>query len=214
MGCGKPLIISEKHLCVNCLTELPFTDYENYPNNPLEKLFRGRVPLVYASATLFYQKRGAVQQLIHQLKYKGNQNIGRFIAQLTIGQLLHTQRFTVPDAIVEVPLHPQKIKKRGYNQLDTFAQTLAEHYHIPVLNNVLVKTQNTESQTKKGKWNRFAGIEEKFELVNTVAISNKHLLLVDDVITTGATIEACALELFKAQNVSLSIVCMSMSSHL
>lgn len=210
--CGTILHKGENYICINCRSELPFTDYEAYPKNPIEKLFRGRIPLQYASATLFYRKKGVVQKLIQQLKYKDNPSVGEFIAQLTLDKLEHSNRFTVPDAIVEVPLHPKKLKKRGYNQLDLFAKVLAQHYTIPIFHDVLVKTQNTQSQTKKSKWHRLAKLEEKFMLKDSQKIEGKHLLLVDDVITTGATLEACGLELLKAPNIRLSIISMSISS--
>ena len=211
VNCGVILHQSERHLCLNCCAELPFTDFENYPQNPMEKLFRGRIALQFASATFYYRKSSIIQKLIHALKYNKNQQIGSFISQFTIEKLSKTNRFVVPDAIIEVPLHPNKLKIRGYNQLDTFAQELSKHYNIPILQDVLIKTQHTESQTQKSKWSRLARLEEKFLLQSPQKIQEKHLLLVDDVITTGATIEACALELLKAQKVTLSVICMSIA---
>ena len=204
-GCGSDLLNIESRLCIRCLTSLPETNFEIHPNNPVEKDFWGRIPITNASAHLYFTKESLVQHLMHQLKYKGNKELGLQLGRLMGNALKLADRFKGIDILIPLPLFPSKEKKRGYNQATVLCDGIAEILNIPVLDNVITRPQHTETQTKKGRIERWRNIEGKFQLVDPSEIQNKHVLLVDDVVTTGATLEACGIELLKAANVQLSI---------
>jgi len=211
--CGSHLVAYENIICVACEHRLPFTEFTNFKDNPFEKKFWGRIPLQSASSLLFFRKNGNTQKLIHQLKYHGNQEIGTYFGILMGIELKKSTRFQNLDGIVMVPLHPVKLKTRGYNQLSYFSNQISLDLNIPIINDVLIKVSQTESQTKKDRLHRFTKLNEKFHGKNLEKISNKHILLIDDVLTTGATLEACALELLKGNNVKISIVTMAIPDH-
>ncbi len=211
-GCGSDLLNIESRLCIRCLSNLPDTNFEIHANNPVEKVFWGRLPVVNASAHLYFTKESLVQQLMHQLKYRGNKELGVQLGRIMGNALLNSNRFTDIDALIPLPLFPSKEKKRGYNQAKVLCDGMAEILCIPVLSNVITRPQHTETQTKKGRIERWKNIEGKFRLVDAEAIRNKHLLVVDDVITTGATLEACGTELLSAENVKLSIATLCIAS--
>lgn len=205
LHCGNHLTIHEDFLCMHCDLLMPYTEYTDWKNNPLEKTFLGRIPVEEATALLFFRKQGITQHLIHLLKYKGVETIGKYIGDILGKRLVESQRFKTLDGIIFVPLHPKKQQQRGYNQLSLFAESLAGHLNIPLINDVLIKVKISETQTHKNRSNRFEKLNEKFQIINPERIHGKHLLLVDDVITTGATLEACANELLKAGNIKISI---------
>lgn len=204
-GCGSDLLNIESCLCIRCIASLPETNFEIHPNNPVEKDFWGRVQIASASAHLYFTKESLVQHLMHQLKYKGNKELGLQLGRLMGNGLKSADRFKTIDALIPLPLFPSKEKKRGYNQATVLCDGIAEILNVPVLNNVVTRPQHTETQTKKGRIERWRNIEGKFQLIDPSKIQGKHILLVDDVVTTGATLEACANELSKADNVKLSI---------
>src|SRR6185503_4119198 len=211
-GCGSDLLNIESRLCIRCLASLPETNFEFHPNNPVEKGFWGRLPIVSGSAHLYFTKESLVQHLMHQLKYRGNKELGVQLGRIMGNALRSSDRFTNIDALIPLPLFPSKEKKRGYNQATVLCNGIAEILNLPVLSNVILRPQHTETQTKKGRIERWKNIEGKFQLIAPEAIQNKHLLLVDDVVTTGATLEACANELSVAENVSLSIATLCIAS--
>lgn len=211
--CGTHLIKQERHICLECGIQLPFTEFTEFENNPFEKLFRGRIPIQAATSLLYFRKNGNTQKLIHELKYRGNQDIGKYFGKILGNQIKNSERFKNPDGIIMVPLHPNKLKIRGYNQLTKFAYQLAEELNIPVFEDVLVKVNQTASQTKKNKLSRFDKLNEKFQSQNLDLIEGKHILLIDDVLTTGATLEACANEILKAKNVKISMVTIAVPDH-
>jgi ComF family protein len=149
---------------------------------------------------------------MHQLKYKGNKDLGLQLGRLMGNALKNASRFNEIEALVPLPLFPSKEKRRGYNQATVLCEGMAEILSIPILNKVITRPQHTETQTKKGRIERWKNIEGKFQLVDPVAIQNKHLLLVDDIVTTGATLEACGNELLIAKNVKLSVATLCMAS--
>lgn len=149
---------------------------------------------------------------MHQLKYRGNKDLGLQLGRLMGISIAESGRFDDIDALIPLPLFPSKEKKRGYNQATVLCNGMAETLSVPVLNNIIVRPQHTDTQTKKGRIERWKNIEGKFELVNSAAIQNKHLLLIDDVVTTGATLESCGNELLKADNVRLSIATLCQAS--
>jgi ComF family protein len=211
-GCGSDLLNEESLICIRCIADLPETNFQAHINNPVEKIFWGRLPLVSAAAGYYFKKESLMQQLIHQFKYKGNKDLGLQLGRMLGKYLAQSDRFNA-DALVPLPLFPVKERKRGYNQATVLCEGMAEIMKIPVLKNAVIRPQHTETQTKKGRVERWKNMEGKFVLQNTTVISNKHLLLVDDVITTGATLEACGMELLKGENVRLSVAALCIASN-
>lgn len=162
------------------------------------------MPLENATAQYYFTKESLIQNLMHQVKYKRNKELGLQLGRLMGNSIVRSNRFNV-DAVIPLPLFPAKEKRRGYNQSMLLCEGMAATMNIPVLNDVIVRPQFTETQTKKGRVERWVNMEGKFVLVKPEAIRNKHILLIDDVITTGATLESCGTELLKAGNIHLSI---------
>ncbi|HEX6845322.1 MAG TPA: ComF family protein [Chitinophagaceae bacterium] len=211
-GCGSDLLNIESRLCIRCLASLPETNFEIYPNNPVEKDFWGRLPLLHASAHLYFTKESLVQHLMHQLKYKGNKDLGLQLGRLMGNALKNAARFNEIDVLIPLPLFPSKEKKRGYNQANILCEGISEILSLPVLTNVISRPQHTETQTSKGRIERWKNIEGKFQLIDPAPVQNKHILLVDDVVTTGATLEACGNEILTAGNVKLSVATLCVAS--
>lgn len=176
-------------LCINCENSLPKTNFHLYPDNPVAKSFWGRVPIEAAAAFYYFTKGSKIQHLIHQLKYKGNQEVGEFVGML-YGFSLKQSVFNQIDCIIPVPLHPKKIKKRGFNQSTCFAKGLSKALQKPYYEDVVIRTNFTETQTRKSRWNRWLNVSEAFEVIDKQKLQAKNILVVDDVITTGATMEA------------------------
>lgn len=205
LACGTILTTTEDSICTSCIINLPKTNYHLHNENPLNKIFWGRVSIEMVAAYYFFNKGNKVQNLLHQLKYKGAKNVGEKIGLLYGYELLEFNNFKDVDFIVPVPLHPKKLKKRGYNQSESFANGLAQSLKKEVVTNLLLRTVNSETQTKKSRFNRWENVATIFTISNASAIEGKHVLLVDDVITTGATIEGCA-QLLTQNNATVSVV--------
>ena len=210
-GCGTDILNEETEICMRCLDAMPETNFELHSNNPVEKLFWGRVPLAGATAQFYFTKESLMQHFMHQLKYKRNKNLGIQLGRIMGQQILNSGRFVV-DGLVPLPLFPAKEKRRGYNQAMILCEGMTQSMHVPILDKIIIRQQNTETQTKKGRIERWKNIEGKFKLVSPDAIRNKHLLLVDDVVTTGATFESCGNELLKIENVRLSLASLCVAS--
>jgi ComF family protein len=210
-GCGSDLLPVSSTLCIRCLDAMPETNFESLPGNTVEKLFWGRVPLQAATAQFYFTKESLMQHLMHQLKYKGNKELGWQLGRVMGEEIKRAERF-MPDVLIPLPLFPAKEKKRGYNQATVLCEGMAEAMHIPVIHDAVIRSSHTETQTKKGRIERWQNMEGKFVLANTASIANKHILLVDDVVTTGATLEACAAELLKAENTRVSIATLCYAS--
>lgn len=208
-ACGKRLQRQEEVLCLICEYTLPKTDYHLQPDNPVAKHFWGRVLLQNAAALYLFNKGERIQHLIHQLKYKGWKEVGVKIGQIYGRMLAEASGYKEVNLILPVPLHPDKQKKRGYNQSDCFAQGLSETMHVPWSDSILLRSTYTDSQTKKSRFERWENVESIFVISNPDDIRNKHILLVDDVITTGATIEACASVLLATEGVKVSVAGMA-----
>jgi len=213
LTCQANLVKNEMLICTSCRHSLPLTDFVDLPNNLLELALKGRVPYVAATALLYYKKGGNVQSLIHALKYKNRQEVGAFFAKWMAMELKKSKRFLTIDGIVMVPLHRQRLKERGYNQLSIFSTVLSDELGIPVYESVLIKVSQSSSQTKKSRFSRFEKMNERFHLVDVSLLNGKHVLLVDDVFTTGATIEACANEILKTPNCKISVATMVITEH-
>jgi ComF family protein len=205
-GCGSDLLGRDQLICLDCFNSLPVTNFWNNAGNPVEKMFWGRLPLVAAAAFMYFTKKSVIQNLLHQLKYKGNKEVGMYFGKLMGTHLKSAERFSEIDAVIPLPLFYQKERKRGYNQAAVICDGIAETIGKPVLRNVIGRKTKTETQTRKSRLERWENIDGKFELTRGDIIANRHVLLVDDVITTGATLEACGAELLKGDNVKLSIV--------
>lgn len=214
LGCGHELMAGESLLCADCMPQLPYLRFENEADNPVFINIAGRVPVLYATAVFNFTKDGIVQQLLHELKYKGRPDIGRFLGRIAGERLARAGLFTPPDLIVPVPLHPKKLKKRGYNQSLCIAQGIQESFpQAAISRNVLQKREETQSQTKKNRLSRWENVKTTFvlneEAGHDPALQGKHFLLVDDVITTGATIESCVRRLLGIPGCRVSVVAMA-----
>jgi ComF family protein len=204
-GCGKYLVRGEKNICLSCFHDLPFTDYHLHADNRAAKQFWGRLPCHAVMAMLYFKKGSRVQQLMHRLKYNGQTELGLELGQLVGERLKQSSNFSGIDFVIPVPLHKRRERLRGYNQSKCIADGIAERLQVPVLTHVLIKPVSTASQTRKGRFSRYENLKSVFEVRDLQIIRDKHVLLVDDVITTGATLEACGLALFAAGISSLSI---------
>ena len=211
-GCGSDLLNPESRLCIRCLASLPETNFESRANNPVEKDFWGRLPIVRGSAHLYFTKESLIQHLMHQVKYRRNKELAVQLGRIMGNALKSSNRFNDLDALIPLPLFLSREKKRGYNQSKLLCDGIAEVLDLPVLSNSITRPQHTETQTKKGRIDRWKNIEGKFKLIDPASIQNKHLLLVDDVVTTGATLEACGNELLSAGKVNLSIATLCVAS--
>ena len=206
IGCGDALQQNEQMLCLKCLTHLPETNYHQEHDNPLRWIFAGRVPVREVAALLFFKKGNIVQNILHHLKYKGTKEVGKLLGNYYGEKLIQEPRFQDIDYIIPIPLHPKKLKKRGYNQSEWIAMGLSQGMQKPYLNDILTRTQFTETQTKKSRFNRWENVKEVFAIQNEEQIQGKHLLLCDDVLTTGATMEAAIQEILKVPDVTVSVV--------
>jgi len=209
LGCYEPLTTHENLICINCRHELPLTNFSFEKSNLVEKAFYGRIPIEGATALCYFLKKGIIQQLIHNLKYKNQQEIGKLLGDWLSEEMLQSNRFNTIDYIIPVPLHKKKLKKRGYNQVSEFGKSLSENLHIPYSEKILTRVSSTKTQTKKLRFERWKNVSELFFVENPSVLNNKHILLIDDIITTGATLEACYLALNKSKNIKISIACMA-----
>jgi len=207
--CKAQLLKKENTVCLKCRFELPITNFTEEKENKVEQTFFGRIPVEFATALLFYKTKGISQQLIYQLKYYGHQEVGVFLGDWLGAELKKSKRFVSVDYIVPVPLHTKRLKTRGYNQLTTFGLSLSKVIEAQYIENVLIRKSLTETQTLKQRFDRWKNVQETFHLTDESFFDNKHVLLIDDVITTGATLEACALQLLKSNNVKVSIATMA-----
>jgi ComF family protein len=211
-GCGSDVVEHNQLLCLQCIDRLPHTGFHRYAGNPVEKIFWGRLPIFCATSFLYFTKSSLLQHLVHQFKYNGRVEIGQFIGRRMGEALREASRFENVDALVPLPLYASRERKRGYNQSRVLCEGIAEIMQVPVLKNVVARRTATETQTHKTRTERWANIAGRFELLQPEAIRGKHILLVDDVITTGATLEACGQELMAAGDMRLSIFTMAYSS--
>ncbi|WP_310991442.1 ComF family protein [Aequorivita marina] len=204
VGCKELLVKGEDLLCVRCIHSLPMAAYHRIGSEMLKDRFYGRFSVANATALIQFQKRGLTQELLHSLKYRGRAEISSFFGKWLGAELAEIESYSKVEMVIPVPLHKQKLKQRGFNQVEGFGKELALALEIPYRDNILIKISKTGSQVFKTRILRFAA-EEEFSIQNLKEIENKHILLVDDIITTGATLEKCALQLLKAENVTLSI---------
>lgn len=204
-ACGTVLVKNECHICISCYTNLPFTHFHLIENNPIEKVFIGRTPIVFATSLLYFSKHESVQRLLHQIKYNGKKYLAVYLGNMLGDQLKNNYGNFTFDGIVPVPLHPKKERLRGYNQSNMIAKGVAESLDIPIWSNSLKKTQFTATQTYKNREERWQNIRNTFSINNSSVLKGKHILLIDDVLTTGATLESIATPLQELNDVKISI---------
>lgn len=207
--CKNQLTINEALICIDCRHDLPVTNFTNEAGNIVEKIFYGRVPVEEATSLFYFLKKGKVQELIHQLKYKNQQKVGTFIGDWLGEILLDSERFKTIDCIIPVPLHKKKQQLRGYNQVSTFGKSLSKKLNIPFYEAILLKNSATKTQTKKLRLDRWKNSQHQFTIQTTNTLNCKHVLLIDDIITTGATLEACINAFKPYKNIKISIATMA-----
>jgi len=208
-ACGTPLLHNENLICIKCLYDLPFTDYHLHAENRVAKQLWGRLSLNAAMAMLYFRKGAKVQNLIHNLKYNGKTDVGILLGNLLGERLKTSPLYQDVDLIIPVPLHNRKLRQRGYNQSTFIAEGIAEKMEIPFNETQLTRSIATDSQTRKSRYNRYENMKAVFKINNPDGILGKHILLIDDVITTGATLEACANELLNNGATKVSIAALA-----
>lgn len=195
--CGRLLSGGEKILCSHCLLGLPRTNFQWEEDNPVSQLFWGRVNISHATSWFFFSKGSDYQHLMHHLKYRGRGDIGIYLGKLFAAELMNTE-FASADTLVPVPLHPRKQRKRGYNQSMKICHGMTEVLKIPVIENNLIRCSNTDTQTRRNRFDRYLNMKDKFEVRDPSEFDDKKILLIDDVVTTGSTLEACTESLLQA----------------
>lgn len=201
--CDASLNSQENHVCLNCLYDLPYLNGNNLNMDKLNRLFWGRVQVEHVYSLLDYQKGNQSQQVLHQLKYKKKRKLGYFFGRILANELMQNERF---DKIVPVPLHPKKLKERGFNQSSVIAKGISDGLNVPVDENIMDRIVYNPSQTKFSKYDRWNNVRKIFELKTPKStLEGLHILLVDDVMTTGATLEACVQEFNRIENCTVSI---------
>ncbi|SDR81918.1 comF family protein [Formosa sp. Hel1_31_208] len=205
LACSNHLCDNELHICTNCRHQLPLTSFHDDKDNKVHKSLYGRVKLENATALLHFSKKGIVQQLLHNLKYKGHEEVGQILGEWLGEELKLVPSYADIDVVIPVPLHRLKLKSRGYNQVDKFAKALSSALNAEFNNSTLLKTTNTKTQVFKDRLKRNTLEQSNFEITNASILANKHILLVDDIITTGATVEDCANQLLEIEGITLSL---------
>lgn len=210
MGCNSSLVKGEEILCTRCLGELPKTNYHKSGASPINLKLDGRIQIKYAWAFLKFRKKGIIQKLLHQLKYNHHPEIGLRLGMLYGKELMEDNLHQEFDLIIPIPLHPTRLRKRGYNQSALFAEGLSRSMQIPISNSISVRKKSTSTQTNKSKEERWENVKDAFALSQgDEVVRNKRILLVDDVVTTGTTIEACGQHLINAGCAQLSVACLA-----
>lgn len=204
--CRQRLNDGESHICTECILLMPKTNFHLQADNRLEQFFAGRIPFEHISAFAYFVKGGSIQQIIHELKYNHNPEIGHLIGKLCGDNIKDSRFISSVDLLVPVPLHPKRQKKRGYNQSFEICKGISDITEIPIDDHTLIRKINNSSQIKNSRFDRWKNVEDIFSITNEATFCNKHILLVDDVITTGSTIESCAKEILKCTGSKISIL--------
>ncbi len=211
-SCGNSLYRNEKVLCTRCSLHMPETNFHNDPENPVARVFWGRAEVRAATALYFYRKGGAVQNLIHQLKYRGQKEIGIHLGNLLGGEISHQPLFDGIDCVVPIPLHRKKLRKRGFNQAELIALGVTRVLGVPLDTRSVARKIASETQTRKGRYTRWENVSDIFVVLDEAGLQGKHVLVVDDVITTGATMEACLQAMSRIPGITLSVACVAFAS--
>ncbi|MCM8570970.1 double zinc ribbon domain-containing protein [Gramella jeungdoensis] len=209
--CEASLLKNEHIICTSCLHDLPITKYHLDNENPVKKVFYGRVKIKNATALMHFRKKAGVQHLIHDLKYRGHREIGSYLGKWLGEELSSIPEYQDIDIVIPVPLHKTKLKQRGFNQVEDFGKEIAKAINAEYYDDILLKISKTQSQTFKDRLSRWGKLEETLDIQNTEKAFNKHILIVDDLVTTGATLEACAHKLLEIPGVELSLATMAIT---
>ena len=204
-GCGSDVINIDHQLCLHCIADLPFTNFFEQTGNPVERKFYGRIPVINAASAYFFTKDSLIESLVYELKYKGNKAIGFYMGQMMGHLLQNNRRFNDVDIIVPLPLNARRLKKRGYNQSVMLSEGITSVWSKPIVTNAVIRKINTETQTHKGRITRWENMDGVFAVDEPSLLQDKHVLLVDDIVTTGASLEACGAEILKVAGTKLSI---------
>ena len=196
----------EEYFCLHCLYNFPETHYHEFEQSPISQLFWGRVNVENVGAFLYYKKGDTVQKILHHLKYFGVKEVGAFLGNMYGTQLIQQEKWKKIDMIIPIPLHKKKEKKRGYNQSEWIAKGLSTGMKIPYYTHLLLRSEFTETQTKKSRFHRWQNVKDVFQLTDLEALKNKHVLICDDVLTTGATLEAAVQKMTAVPSIKISVV--------
>ena len=213
LSCNETLAGSESVICTKCIYEIPKTNFHTCKYNSVFDLFYGKISIFSATAFFYFQKGSVYQNLMHQLKYKGHKEIGIELGKLFALDIQHATDYNKIDYIIPIPLHPSRQRKRGYNQSEMIAIGMAEILHAKVLNHAIIRNKATQTQTKKSKTERMENVKSIFEIKDKISFSGSHILLIDDVITTGSTLISCAEEIHKNVSCKLSIAALAIAKN-
>ena len=204
-ACNASLVANEHIICSDCRYNLPYTDFHLQADNIVAQQFYGKIKVEAAYALYYFNKGGTVQNMMHHFKYSGMHKIGNVLGSIAGSQLKQNTIFNTVDYIIPVPLHKSRLRKRGYNQSASFADGIAEKLSAAVELDNLIRVVATDTQTHKSRFARFQNMQQVFSVANPEKLAGKHILLVDDIVTTGSTLEACGMELLKVPGLTLSI---------
>lgn len=212
LGCRHLLLMGEQVICTQCRHQIPQTLHHLNPNNEAFRKFYGKVPVEHVSAFAYFQKKGLLQPIIHALKYQEREAVGTMLGYWYAEDLKKVQAIQGLDLIVPVPLHPRKHRQRGYNQVSSFGRSLSEELRVPLVESLLIRKVYSKTQTRKNLLGRVEVQNQNiFDVTDLETHKGQHILLIDDVLTTGSTLEACTRALLKIPGVKISIVCMAMT---
>ena len=209
--CGKRLEADEQALCIHCLTKLPRTNYHLWRDNPVDKLFWGKFPLGRATAWIFYNRKTPFAHMIHHFKYKGRKTLAVSLGKMMANEILPSGFFNDIDYIIPIPLHTKRLRQRGYNQSTCLASGIQDIVGIPVLEGMVIRARYTETQTRKNANDRRENVHDVFQLTERDKLKGKHVLIVDDVLTTSATITACADILKNITGIRISVLTLAVA---
>ena len=209
--CSTGLVQGEEYVCAHCLYELPVTNFHNDQDNPVAQVFWGRVMVEHATSGYFFSKGNRIQTLVHQVKYKGQKQLGTMLGR-ELGKQLRGSYFNEVDLIVPVPLHPKRLRQRGYNQSEWIARGIAEILDKPMNTQTLIRHLSTSTQTRKNRLDRWENVGSVFRLVDPDSLAGQHILIIDDVLTTGATLEACMHTVLSAPETKVSVATLAYTS--
>lgn len=211
-ACNDLLLNNEEIICLRCRNDLPFTQEHTILNNGSMNKLYGKIPLEHMACLMYFAKGGIIQQLIHNLKYKNHPEISYFLGNIYASQLAKTTILKDVTSVLTVPMHKNKLRTRGYNQVDGFALAISQHFNISINNKLLIKTLKTSSQTTKSRFQRKNQKNEVFDIDRTqITQEHNHFLLLDDILTTGNTLEACCKKLLLIPNTKITILCLARS---
>ncbi len=213
-ACGNEVFQNTSLLCWRCIENLPLTEFEKHAENPVKHLFTGRLHLQEACSWLYFSRDSITQAIIHRFKYQGQQQLAKYAGELMGRSLSENERYHEVDVIVPLPLNDRKLRQRGYNQAELLAQGIANMLHKPLDNSAVMRTRYTATQTKKNRIQRWINVEHVFDIQQQHQLQGKHVLLVDDVITTGASMEAMGAVLLKIPGLRLSVCSLAYASRI